>query len=219
MLESSTKQIVNSRHIRLSSHAPLLASAMQTSESIQAEIDNWALLLKKIAENRDKKAFATLFTHFAPKIKSYCLMLRSAQISNEIVEEIVQEVMLKVWLKAKYFNPQKSNANTWIFTIARNSRIDCLRKIQRTLTPLTADDLWPIPEEEEPYTSLHNRRIEKTILTAVNQLPDEQANVLKQIYLEGKSHSEVAKANNLPLGTVKSRVRLAIEKLKAVIHT
>ena len=134
---------------------------MQTSDNEHSGIDDWAHILKRIADSRDREAFARLFAHFGPKIKSYILMLRSEYTSNEMAEELVQEAMLKIWLKAKYFDPNKASAGTWIFTIARNCRTDFLRKVARTETPLTADDLWPMAEEEGPYTSLQQRRVEK----------------------------------------------------------
>ena len=88
-----------------------------------------------------------------------------------------------------------------------------------TSTPLCADDLWPLGEDDdEPYSSLQQRRIEKTIHGAVDQLPEEQAQILKQVYLEGQSHSEVAEATGIPLGTVKSRVRLAMKKMKVLVE-
>ena len=180
-------------------------------------IDDWSKLLVDVAETRNKKSYQELFDHFEPKIKSYGMMLKSQHTSTQMAEELVQDVMLKVWLKAHCFNPDKASASTWIFTIARNCRTDFIRKANRTNVQLTVDDLWPMAEEEEPYTSLHQRRIEKDIHQAMSQLPIEQADVLKHIYIEGKSHSEVAASTGLPLGTVKSRVRLAVNKLKALL--
>ncbi len=178
------------------------------------KIDDWAPLLKKIAENKDRVAYRKVFDHFAPKIKTFILSLSSQHTSPELAEEIVQEVMLKVWLKAASFNSDKANSNTWIYTIARNTRIDFLRKLNRIDTNLTADDLWPLEDEEDPFISLEQHRVTKTIHESLAQLPQEQAQVIKEIYIEGKSHSDVANSNQLPLGTVKSRVRLAINKLK-----
>ena len=131
-----------------------------------------------------------------------------------MADELVQDVMIKVWTKAEYFNSDKASVSTWIFTIARNCRTDYLRKLKRTETPLVADDLWPMAEEEAPFASLEQRRIEKNIHHALTLLPPEQAEALKQIYISGKTHAEVASALGLPLGTVKSRVRLAIAKLR-----
>lgn len=190
---------------------------MHSTETDKPSIDEWSPLLKTIARDRDRQAFARLFDHFAPKIKSYGMMLKSQHTSAQMAEELVQDVMIKVWLKAHCFDSEKASASTWIFTIARNCRTDFIRKANRINTSLTADDLWPMAEEEEPFTSLHQRRIEKNIHSAVAQLPAEQADVLKRIYIEGKSHSEVSAATGLPLGTVKSRVRLAVSKLRTLL--
>ncbi|MDG2078507.1 MAG: sigma-70 family RNA polymerase sigma factor [Pseudomonadales bacterium] len=176
--------------------------------------DEWAAVMHKIASDQDRKAFEKLFAHFSPKIKSFCMMLRSQHTSPQMADELVQDVMIKVWTKAQYFNSDKASVSTWIFTIARNCRTDYLRKLKRTETPLVADDLWPMAEEEAPFASLEQRRIEKNIHHALTLLPPEQAEALKQIYISGKTHAEVASALGLPLGTVKSRVRLAIAKLR-----
>lgn len=193
-----------------------LSSQMEITAP-KKSIDDWSKLLVDIGENRNKKAYKELFDHFGPKIKSYGMMLKSQHTSTQMAEELVQDVMLKVWLKAHCFNPDKASASTWIFTIARNCRTDFIRKANRTNVQLTVDDLWPMAEEEEPYTSLHQRRIEKDVHQAMSQLPVEQADVLKHIYIEGKSHSEVAASTGLPLGTVKSRVRLAVSKLRTLL--
>ena len=186
----------------------------ESINSLYEKIDNTPDL---IVNNAGIARFGKLFDHFAPKIKSYGMMLRSQHTSPQMAEELVQDVMLKVWLKAHCFDVNKASASTWIFTIARNCRTDFIRKANRTDTELSADDLWPMAEEEGPYTSLHQRRIEKNIHSAVAQLPPEQADVLKRIYIEGKSHSEVSAATGLPLGTVKSRVRLAVGKLRTLL--
>ena len=195
----------------------LKRTRMHSNESDKPRTDDWSPVLKIIARDRDRQAFARLFDHFAPKIKSYGMMLKSQHTSAQMAEELVQDVMIKVWLKAHCFDSEKASASTWIFTIARNCRTDFIRKANRINTSLTADDLWPMAEEEEPYTSLHQRRIEKNIHNAVAQLPVEQADVLKRIYIDGKSHSEVSAATGLPLGTVKSRVRLAVSKLRTIV--
>lgn len=190
-------------------------STMQANDADSRRTkDEWAPLMLRVAEHSDRRAFEQLFAHFAPRLKSFCMMLKSQYTSPQMADELVQDVMLKVWLKAKSFNPDKASVSTWMFTIARNCRTDYLRKLKRIDSPLTADDLWPMAEEEAPYTSLEQRRVEKTLRGAIEELPSEQADVLKQIYVDGKTHSEVATASGLPLGTVKSRVRLAMGKLR-----
>ena len=130
--------------------------------------------------------------------------------------------MLKAWTKAKYFNPKKAAPSTWLFSIARNCRIDYLRKASRTAAHIaedvSADDIWPASEEPEPYTYLEQDKASQTIQDALTQIPPEQADVLRRIYMEGKTHSEIAEATDLPLGTVKSRARLAMGRLRTMLH-
>lgn len=176
--------------------------------------DEWAALMHRVAESQDRQAYAALFQNFAPKIKSYALMQRGVFGTPELAEELVQEVMLKVWLKAKSFNPDKASVNTWLFTIARNARTDIIRKVSRGDVTLDNDAMLDIEDEVQPVDSLELLRTQKNVQELISELPTDQANVIKQIYLEGKSHSEVATENGLPLGTVKSRVRLAMARMR-----
>jgi len=189
------------------------STVMQRSAAPPKPEDEWAPVLALVAE-QDRTAFNKLFRHFGPRLKAYGLALNSMHTSPEMAEELVQEVMIKVWQKARYYSSEKANVSTWIFAIARNCRIDYLRKMKRTEGPLNVEDLWPIYEEPDPASTLTQLRNEDIVKDAVGELPPEQASILRQIYVEGKTHSEVATNNNLPLGTVKSRVRLAINKLK-----
>jgi RNA polymerase sigma-70 factor (ECF subfamily) len=122
--------------------------------------------------------------------------------------------MVKVWEKAKFFKPEKANVSTWVFAIARNCRIDYLRKMKRITSPLTADDLWPVFEEPEPEDLTDLAKSGQQIEKIVDNLPAEQVEILREVYIEGKTHAEVSKQTGLPLGTVKSRLRLAMEKLR-----
>jgi RNA polymerase sigma-70 factor (ECF subfamily) len=133
--------------------------------------------------------------------------------------------MIKVWIKAHTFDPAKSSAGTWIFTIARNTRIDLIRKYSKQWEAnntefdeniLTADDIWP-GQTDDVYTQIETSHNKKKILDLINELPLEQIAVIKIIFLEGLTHSEAASHLNVPLGTVKSRVRLALQKLKLSI--
>ncbi len=192
---------------------------MRQPQCPQETIDDWAATLQRVAKHQDKAAFTRLFRHFAPRIKAYGIALSSIHTSPEMADELVQEVMIKVWQKAPYFDSAKANASTWIFAIARNCRIDYLRKMKRTEYPLRVEDLWPISEDLDPFTTLHYLRSEQDIQSVVNDMPKEQAVILREIYVEGKTHSEVAAQSGLPLGTVKSRIRLAIDKLRNALGT
>ena len=133
-------------------------------------------------------------------------------------DELVQEVMIKVWQKAQGFDPQKAAASTWIYTIARNCRTDMYRRLQKFDTPLSADDIWPDEVEEAPLVAVQQQRDADRVRELMQELPGEQAQILAKVYMEGKSHSEVAEELDLPLGTVKSRVRLAMQKLQLLVE-
>ena len=174
--------------------------------------DEWSETLVQIANNQDRAAFTRFFRHFAPLIKAFALS--GSNLSANHADELVQEVMLKVWQKAGGFNPEKAAASTWVYTIARNCRTDMFRRLQKFDTPLAADDLNIDVEEEEPFALLHTRRGSERVRELMGELPPDQAQILAKVYMEGKSHSEAAAELDLPLGTVKSRVRLAIQKLQ-----
>ena len=179
--------------------------------------DVWSEKLQRVAINRDREAFAALFAHFAPLLKSFALS-SPGMSSNELAEEVVQEVMLKVWNRAVTFDVSKASATTWIYTLARNCRIDLLRRKFRLREEVDVDELWDIgtdPDDLENDAS--QRRAEVDVRESLKTLPAEQRQIVTKVYMEGKSHSEVAEELNLPLGTVKSRLRLAMSKLKVML--
>ena len=176
--------------------------------------DEWSQCLVLIAEKEDREAFARLFKHFAPLVKAFALS--GSAMAAAHADELVQEVMLKVWQKAGGFNPRKAAASTWIYTIARNCRTDMYRRLQKFDTPLSADDIWVEEEQEEPFVAVQQKRSADRVRDMLAQLPQEQAQILAKVYMEGKSHSEVSDELDLPLGTVKSRVRLAMQKLQVL---
>jgi len=168
-------------------------------------------LIVAIGQHQDRSAFAALFGHFAPRVKAY--LVRTGTEAS-LADELTQEVMLLVWRKAAHFDPQRANAATWIFTIARNKRIDRARR-DRTQA-LDPDDPVFLPDPEFPP----DRRLEtveqaRSLTAAVAGLPEEQSALLKLAFYEGKSHSAIAAQVGLPLGTIKSRLRLALARLRA----
>jgi RNA polymerase sigma-70 factor (ECF subfamily) len=172
-------------------------------------------LIVQIAEQRSQDAFAALFDQVATKLKAYAI--RCGSNGNQ-AEEIVQEALLKVWHKAHTFNPKTASANTWLFTIVRNQRIDFVRKERPDL--VVSDDLWPVTEQEKyvEETKRLDDQVEsdlnaKVLRTLISELPEEQRQIVFKVYFEGKSHSEIAAELDLPLGTIKSRLRLAMNKL------
>ena len=174
--------------------------------------DEWSECLTLIGQYEDRAAFTRLFRHFAPLMKAFALSGSTLSANN--ADELVQEVMLKVWQKAGAFNAEKAAASTWIYTIARNSRTDLFRRLQKFDTPLSADDVSGSQESEEAFMVLHQKRGRDKIRGLIDELPNDQAQILAKVYMEGKSHSEVAGELDIPLGTVKSRVRLALQKLQ-----
>ncbi|GAA6135982.1 sigma-70 family RNA polymerase sigma factor [Oceaniserpentilla sp. 4NH20-0058] len=165
-------------------------------------------LILRIASDQDQQAFIQLFEEVGSKLKAYAM--RCGALDGE-AEDIVQECMLTVWRKAHQFNPKTASANTWLYTIVRNKRIDMARKTKADM--VVSDDLWPEPEGEELELGIErdlNGRIARTLLYG---LPDEQRQIVYKVYFEGKSHSEIANELDLPLGTIKSRLRLAMKKL------
>ncbi|GAA0857818.1 sigma-70 family RNA polymerase sigma factor [Aliiglaciecola litoralis] len=173
--------------------------------------------LATVAENRCKRSFSKVFSYFAPRLRSYALK----QIGNEaLAMEMVQDTMANVWQKAHLFNAEKGSPSTWIFTIARNIRFDMLRKQQNRKEDICSDDLWPVLCEHtadvnevplDEQIELHQ------IGSMFAELPKKQRVVIEAIYVEGKSQQEVADQLDIPLGTVKSRTRLALQRLKEML--
>lgn len=183
----------------------------------QAGIDPWESALRKVAQSADRAAFQSLFEHFAPLIKAFLLKGIGSYGDRSQAEEMAQEVMIKVWNKAASFNSSKASVNTWIFTIARNTRIDFIRRNNRADRRIDIEDIWHEADSPEPVIDLQRRRVESQIRTAMSTLPTEQAMVLEKAFMESKSHNEIAHELGLPLGTVKSRIRLALNKLQILI--
>jgi RNA polymerase sigma-70 factor (ECF subfamily) len=185
--------------------------------------------LEKVARSQDITAFSELFNHFSPMIKSFAYKVPALEQADSFADELLQETMLKVWTKAVSFDPSLASPSTWIFTIARNMRIDLLRKQARHVInnvslgmddedgEIDMEDIWFEDENSDVFNQLALQRSRKQIHDALLTLPVEQTEILAKVYLEDKSHAEVAAELNLPLGTVKSRVRLALNKLKLVV--
>ncbi|MGK0500558.1 MAG: RNA polymerase sigma-70 factor (ECF subfamily) [Oceanicoccus sp.] len=170
-----------------------------------------------VANERDKKAFSALFDHFAPLLRSYSFAREPG--AALLADELAQEVMIKVWNKAHTYKPEMAAVSTWVFTLARNSRIDYLRRNGRFSTDIDPTEIFENMEDEgpDPFQMAQQQRAQDQVHEGLKQLPIEQAQVLAKVYLEGKSHQETADELGLPLGTVKSRVRLALQKLELLI--
>lgn len=168
----------------------------------------WVAEMARVRDAQDQAAFAKLFAHFAPRIKGF-LMKSGADAS--LAEECAQEVMATVWRKAHMFDPSRASVATWIFTIARNRRIDVLRRERR---PEPEDLAWGPEAEPEQVDVLALQQESELLGKALRELPDAQRQLVEKAYFGDMSHSEIAAETGLPLGTIKSRIRLALERLR-----
>jgi RNA polymerase sigma-70 factor (ECF subfamily) len=166
-----------------------------------------------IADRRDRAAFAALFGFYAPRIKG---MLMRAGAGADAAEDLAQEALLTIWRKAAQFDPSRASASAWVYTIARNLRIDRLRRDQRA-TAFALYESFYTPEAERPDGSFDIAECEERVRAALRELPEEQALVVKLSFFEGRAHGEIAKTLKLPLGTVKSRLRLAMGHLRGLL--
>jgi len=177
--------------------------------------DDMKLWLNAVAAKQDRAAFGRLFHYFAPRIAS--LMERSGLNAAE-AEEISQETMVAVWRKAALYDPAQAGVSTWVFTIARNMRIDLARKASRASAGLAALGELPMRlEASVEDMALANER-DARVRRAMATLSPEQATVLRLSFFAEKPHAEIAKELSLPLGTVKSRSRLAMAKIRAILE-
>lgn len=167
-------------------------------------------LIEAIARDRDRPAFEQLFSLYAPRIKS--LLVRQGT-PIEIAEDLAQEAMLIVWRKAAYFAASRGSASAWIYTIARNLRIDNARRSQRAELYAMMDD-YDREEPAQPDEILSSSEQAERVQRAMAELPEEQLEVVKLSFVEGAAHAEIAERLDLPLGTVKSRLRLAMRRLR-----
>ena len=186
------------------------ASLIERAPAVQTLND----LVLAVARQRSRTAFAALFAHFAPRLKSY-LMRLGAEAGQ--AEELVQDVMLQVWHRAETFDPAQANASTWVFTIARNKRIDAARRERRPEIDLTDPALVPEPVEPADRT-LEAGQENARLNAAIGALPNEQAELLRLAYYEDKPHSTISAERGIPLGTVKSRLRLAVDRLRRLLR-
>jgi len=186
---------------------------MRDGERKDGPGDRLAGLIAAVAEEQDRTAFRALFEHFAPRIKAF---MHRQGTATDMVEEIVQETMVNVWRKARQFDSAKASAATWIFTIARNQRIDHLRKANRPAPDMNDPALVP-DLEERPHDIISREQEADRLRAAMENLPPEQRQVLHLAFFEEKAHPEVADELGIPLGTVKSRIRLAFQRIRAEI--
>lgn len=168
----------------------------------------WVDHMERIRDERDRAAFAEVFDHFAPRVKGF-LMKSGADAT--LAEECTQDVMAALWHKAHQFDPSRASVSTWIFTIARNRKIDLLRRQRR---PEPEELTWG-PEAEPDQADVLSLQQETAQLgEALQALPPAQRDLIKKAYFGDLTHSEIAEQTGLPLGTIKSRIRLALDRLR-----
>jgi RNA polymerase sigma-70 factor, ECF subfamily len=192
------------------------ASQMPPDNDIKTNRMDCGQLISAIAVRQDRRAFAELFEYFAPRIKAF--MLRSGT-PDASAEELAQETMLTVWKKAALFDPASSGAAAWIFTIARNLRIDAHRRDQRggPLEPSDVELEFQIDDAPQADAQVASAQSDERVRAALSQLSTDQLRVIELSFFEGKAHADIAKMLNIPLGTVKSRLRLAMNRLRSLL--
>ena len=177
---------------------------------------DWVVLVTAVAERQDKAAFAAIFDHFGPRVNAYLLRLG---LDRAAAEEMTQDVMITLWRKADLFDSTKSSLATWLYRIARNRRIDAARRDRLDFHD-PAEYALDIPDDNlaPADTTIDVRAREDGVRGALGSLPPEQLDLVRLAFFEGLSHSQIAERTGLPLGTVKSRLRLAFSRLRRVLE-
>lgn len=183
----------------------MTADAGEGDTALEGE---WVAEMLRVARDSDEAAFAALFGHFAPRVKAF--LVKSGTEPAQ-AEECMQDVMATLWQKAHLFDPARAGVATWVFTIARNRRIDLLRRARR---PEPEDLPWGPEPEPDQADVLALQQESRKLGKALKELPENQRELIERAYFGDMSHGEIAALTGLPLGTIKSRIRLALEKLR-----
>ena len=172
--------------------------------------------LVAIGRDRDERAFALVYDYYAGRIKSF---LMGKGMNEDTAEELTQEIMLTVWRRAESYDPSKAAASTWLFTIARNRRIDYLRGNSRIEVELD-DEVLDLERTEADVQArhVHAAQSAERLGAALERLPPEQRQVMHLSYFRGMSHGAIAEWLDLPIGTVKSRIRLAMQSVRSTLQ-
>ncbi len=188
---------------------PVPGPARDVMTSPQPE---WSAEIEAIRLRADEAAFARLFAHFAPRVKAF---LMRGGTPADIAEDCAQDVMATCWRKAHMFDGSRASVSTWIFTIARNRRIDIARRERR---PEPADLPWGPEEARSAADELALAQDTEVLGRALAALPEKQRILIERAYFGDLSHSEIAGETGLPLGTIKSRIRLALDRLRHAMN-
>ncbi len=176
---------------------------------------DFAALVARVANERDRAAFVVLFDHFAPRLNGYLVRMGT---DPALAEEIAQDALATLWRKAALFDPAKSSVSTWLYRVARNRRIDLARRDRFGQIDQDDPSLQPASAESLDH-QLDAQQREDAVRAALSVLPAEQLDLVKRAFFEGKSHSDIAAETGLPLGTVKSRLRLAFTRLRRQLES
>ena len=176
--------------------------------------EDLTLCVELIGKNQDKLAFNSIFRYFAPRLKSF---LVKAGSTDSQAEEVIQEVMIAVWTKSSTYDSNKSSVSTWIYTIARNKRIDKIRKEKRHYLS-ESDEGLEIPVDSTQEKEIFSAQVSNSLKKYMSNLPEEQSKLLKLSYFYNKTHADISTELKIPLGTVKSRIRLALTKMRHLVE-
>jgi RNA polymerase sigma factor (sigma-70 family) len=209
--DRAREELVSTRRLR---HSLRTISRKDRRSPMPEDSSDARELLEAVATRRDRAAFGRLVDHFAPRLRAF---LRRGGASEAEIDDIVQEAMLKVWRRAEQFDAARGGASTWIFTIARNERINLLRREVRPELDPNDPALVPAPEPSADDHVAAGQDAHQ-LRAALGDLPAEQAEVLNLAFFEELSHSAIAERLDLPLGTIKSRIRLAVGRLREALE-
>lgn len=198
--------------VALQNQGALIATSAKVKKSDIVSVGmssetQWVDVVMRI-RSQDRDAFAELFQHFAPRVKAFLI---KSGTDVGMAEECAQDVMATLWHKAHMFDPSRASVSTWIFTIARNRRIDMIRKQRR---PEPDELTWGPEPEPDAADVMEFQQESERLAEALAQLPEKQKDLIQKAYFGDLSHSEIAAETGLPLGTIKSRIRLALERLR-----
>jgi len=189
--------------------------AIQLSNKNELDAEQLAELMLKVANLRCKVSFAKLFNHFGPKISAFGNQRLHQQ---GLAMDLVQETMTRVWTKAHLYSEDKAAVSTWVFTVMRNQCFDMLRKVQHNKEDSFGDDIWPLFESDDAESNEDDFKLSGTLLRHVDELPPLQRQIVQGIYMQEMTQQELADKLDIPIGTVKSRLRLGLEKLKGFME-
>lgn len=207
-LDRPKPSFVARRRGKHAAEATSISESAPVADTKDIQNDRWVGCITRVRDAQDQAAFAELFNHFAPRVKAF-LMKSGADAT--LAEECAQDVMATLWQKSHLFDPSRASAATWIFTIARNRRIDAIRKMKR---PEPEDLPWGPETEPDQADVLVLQQESEQLGQAISELPEKQRTLIEKAYFGDLTHNEIAEQTGLPLGTIKSRIRLALDRLR-----